>query len=194
MLKQQQTELIKRAQAGDLQARNELIEENMGLVHMALKKYLWPHEGPRSGWLGLGVEAFIRALSSYDLARRRELSTYVVPAIKFIVWQERHRLKSQRRRESDMPVPVWRLDASKHAVYGKDELNKLRASFGKLPTRLQHVLYGRMSGKTFEAIGNGLGLTRERIRQHEVKAHKELRRMMGVSAASAINPNPNPNS
>lgn len=53
---------------------------------------------------------------------------------------------------------------------------------GVLSEREQHILNARAHGQTLEQIGQDLGLTRERIRQIEMKAHHRFR------AIKATNP------
>ena len=73
-------ELIRRSQDGDKAARDILIEENMGLIHHVVKRFL-----------GRGVEAedlfqigavgLVKAVDRFDLSFGVRLSTYAVPMI-----------------------------------------------------------------------------------------------------------------
>jgi RNA polymerase sporulation-specific sigma factor len=73
-------ELISRSQEGDKEARELLIEENMGLVHHVAKRFL-----------GRGVEAedliqigsmgLLKAVDRFDLSFGVKFSTYAVPMI-----------------------------------------------------------------------------------------------------------------
>ena len=73
-------ELIRRSQAGDKEAREILIEENMGLIHHVVKRFL-----------GRGVEAedlfqigaigLVKAVDRFDLSFGVRFSTYAVPMI-----------------------------------------------------------------------------------------------------------------
>ena len=73
-------ELIRRSQDGDKEARETLIEENMGLVHHVVKRFL-----------GRGVEAedlfqigsigLLKAADRFDLSFGVRFSTYAVPMI-----------------------------------------------------------------------------------------------------------------
>ena len=72
--------LIERSQAGDKEAREILIEENMGLIHHVVKRFL-----------GRGVEAedlfqigaigLVKAVDRFDLSFGVRFSTYAVPMI-----------------------------------------------------------------------------------------------------------------
>lgn len=73
-------ELIRRSQEGDKEARETLIEENMGLIHHVVKRFL-----------GRGVEAedlfqigaigLVKAVDRFDLSFGVRFSTYAVPMI-----------------------------------------------------------------------------------------------------------------
>ena len=73
-------ELIRRSQDGDKAARDILIEENMGLIHHVVKRFL-----------GRGVEAedlfqigavgLVKAVDRFDLSFGVHFSTYAVPMI-----------------------------------------------------------------------------------------------------------------
>ena len=73
-------ELIRRSQEGDKEARETLIEENMGLIHHVVKRFL-----------GRGVEAedlfqigaigLVNAVDRFDLSFDVRFSTYAVPMI-----------------------------------------------------------------------------------------------------------------
>lgn len=73
-------ELIVRSQAGDKEAREILVEKNLGLVHHIVKRFL-----------GRGIEAedlfqigsigLIKAIDKFDLSYDVKFSTYAVPMI-----------------------------------------------------------------------------------------------------------------
>ena len=73
-------ELIRRSRDGDKEARETLIEENMGLIHHVVKRFL-----------GRGVEAedlfqigaigLVKAVDRFDLSFDVRFSTYAVPMI-----------------------------------------------------------------------------------------------------------------
>lgn len=73
-------ELIRRSQDGDKAARETLIEENLGLIHHVVKRFL-----------GIGVEAedlfqigavgLVKAVDRFDLSFGVRFSTYAVPMI-----------------------------------------------------------------------------------------------------------------
>ena len=72
--------LIAKAQAGDIQARDILIEENLGLVHHIVKRFVGrgydAEDLFQTGTIGL-----IKAIDHFDLSFDVKFSTYAVPLI-----------------------------------------------------------------------------------------------------------------
>ncbi len=64
---------------------------------------------------------------------------------------------------------------------GSDVVEQVRQGIKCLPLPDKEIVELRMSGKTLEQIAQAKGLTRERIRQIEFRAHAKLRRWMGDS-------------
>lgn len=72
--------LIKKAQAGDKSARNELITCNLRLVLSVLQKYLGRGESP-DDLFQVGVIGLIKAIDNFDTTMDVRFSTYAVPMI-----------------------------------------------------------------------------------------------------------------
>jgi len=81
--------LVRRAQAGDLAARNELIEANYGLILSAVN-------GPnlygadRDVYISYATEAFIRCVKSFDPDKGTHLSTYVCGSMRKEIYRAYH--------------------------------------------------------------------------------------------------------
>ncbi|MCI7321775.1 MAG: sigma-70 family RNA polymerase sigma factor [Lachnospiraceae bacterium] len=71
---------LERAQQGDRQSRDQLVTENMGLVHMAAKRFrgrgVEAEELVQIGAIGL-----IKAIDNFDCRQPYQFSTYAVPMI-----------------------------------------------------------------------------------------------------------------
>ena len=73
-------ELIRRAQAGDAQATEQLVEENTGLVWAVARRFLG--RGTEAEDLyQLGCLGFLKAVEGFDLEYGTQFSTYAVPKI-----------------------------------------------------------------------------------------------------------------
>ena len=72
--------LIKRAQAGEKESREVLIEQNLGLVHHIVKRFL--NRGYEAEDLfQIGVVGLIKAIDKFNTSFEVKFSTYAVPLI-----------------------------------------------------------------------------------------------------------------
>ena len=73
-------ELIKRAHEGDKEARETLVEENMGLVYTIVKRFAGRgHE--MEDLVQIGSIGLIKAIDKFDTSFDVRFSTYAVPMI-----------------------------------------------------------------------------------------------------------------
>lgn len=72
--------LIERSQAGDKEAREILIEENLGLVRHIVKRFIGRGYDPED-LFQIGCIGLIKAIDKFDLQFDVRLSTYAVPMI-----------------------------------------------------------------------------------------------------------------
>ena len=73
-------ELIRRSQDGDKEARDTLIQENMGLVHHVVRRFLG--RGAEAEDLAqIGAIGLMKAIERFDLSYEVRFSTYAVPMI-----------------------------------------------------------------------------------------------------------------
>lgn len=74
------TELIRRAQEGDKAARDQMISDNLGLVHSIVKRFE-NRGGDREELFQTGCIGLIKAIEKFDLSLQLAFSTYAVPMI-----------------------------------------------------------------------------------------------------------------
>ena len=73
-------ELIKKSQAGDMQAREMLVNENTGLIWAVVRRFVG--RGTEAEDLyQLGCVGFLKAVDGFDLEFGTQFSTYAVPKI-----------------------------------------------------------------------------------------------------------------
>ena len=77
--KEQETALVEKMNAGDKQAKTQLIEHNMRLVAHIVKKYSSTAEA--DDLISAGSIGLIKALNSYNLEKGASLSTYAARCI-----------------------------------------------------------------------------------------------------------------
>lgn len=75
-----QEELILRAQSGDQDAKQQLVEENSGLVWSVARRFLGRGAEPDDLYQ-LGCLGFLKAVEGFDLEYGTQFSTYAVPKI-----------------------------------------------------------------------------------------------------------------
>lgn len=73
-------ELILRSQEGDKRAREQLIEENMGLIHHVVKRFLG-RGAEAEDLFQIGAIGLVKAVDRFDLSFGVKFSTYAVPLI-----------------------------------------------------------------------------------------------------------------
>lgn len=74
------TVLIERAQAGEKEAREVLIEQNLGLVHHIVKRF-WGRGYEAEDLFQVGVIGLMKAIDKFDTDYEVRFSTYAVPLI-----------------------------------------------------------------------------------------------------------------
>ena len=73
-------ELIRRSQDGDKEARDTLIQENMGLVHHVVRRFLG-RGAEAEDLTQIGAIGLMKAIERFDLSYEVRFSTYAVPMI-----------------------------------------------------------------------------------------------------------------
>ena len=74
------TEQIRQAHAGDKDARNRLVAENLGLVHAVTRRF--EHRGhDREELFQIGCIGLMKAIDNFDTTLQVKFSTYAVPMI-----------------------------------------------------------------------------------------------------------------
>ena len=73
-------ELIRRAQSGDREASQRLVQENAGLIWSVARRYFGRGVEPEDLYQ-LGCVGFLKAIEGFDLSFGTQFSTYAVPKI-----------------------------------------------------------------------------------------------------------------
>lgn len=72
--------LLRRAADGDEGARNQIVQDNLGLVHHVVKRFAnWNYE--REELFQVGCIGLLKAIDHFDLSYQVQFSTYAVPMI-----------------------------------------------------------------------------------------------------------------
>ena len=175
--------LFEQAQGGCAASLNELMQRHEKLVHFVVQRQ-WLHTLPYEEAVQAGRRGLWRAILGYDPGRGRAFSTYAYVAIMKYVWAA---VKAEQRRlQREVPLSIlvryyYRSGNDPAGMREQQEIaESLQALVKRLPRRLGLVIrcYYGLQGKepqTLQAIGEQLGLTRERVRQLRQEALVWLR-------------------
>ena len=131
-------ELISRSQQGDLQAKEQLVTENAGLIWSVTKRFMG--RGVESDDLyQLGCLGFIKAVDGFDLEFGTQFSTYAVPKIAGEI---------RRYLRDDGAVKISR-SIKEQAIRIHTTQNSLRNLLGREPTVMEISAH---TGLTVEQI------------------------------------------
>ena len=106
--------LIGKSQSGDKEAREVLIEKNLGLVHHIVKRFLGRGYDPED-LFQIGVIGLMKAIDKFDLKLEVRFSTYAVP---MIIGEIRRYLRDN----NSVRVSRSMRDTAYHAMQAKERL------------------------------------------------------------------------
>jgi RNA polymerase sigma factor (sigma-70 family) len=192
------TSQLRKIEALLLQAnvvKNRIIRANLRLVVSIAKKHLG---GPQSLFelISDGNVALMRAVEKFDYARGFRFSTYASWAIMRNFARSVPKERCQLDHFSTGNEEVLDIAASLRS-YDPNEANlpELRESIEVMLSHLsprertilsEHYGLAEAGGKTFDQLGQRLGISKERVRQIELKALKKLRRIVKPEQADLL--------
>lgn len=187
-------ELIRRSQEGDKEAREILIEENMGLIHHVVKRFL-----------GRGVEAedlfqigaigLVKAVDRFDLSFQVRFSTYAVPMIageikRFL--RDDSMIKLSRSLK-ELAIRASRLREQILMERGEEPgLEELAGCLGVEPEDLVQAMDGSAEVESLQKIvyqGDGEGLSlMDKVEQGKDEEETLLRQLLLEQLLSSLEP------
>lgn len=108
--------LLRQAQAGDKEAREVLVEKNLGLVHHIVKRFLGRGYDAED-LFQIGSIGLMKAIDKFDLSYEVKFSTYAVP---MIIGEIRRFLRDN----NSIRVSRSLKDTAYKAIYAKENLTK----------------------------------------------------------------------
>ncbi len=81
---------LERAAAGDLEARNILIERNLRLVAHIMKKY-YAQTADQEDLISIGTIGLIKAISTFDAGKGIRLATYAARCVENAILSQRNK-------------------------------------------------------------------------------------------------------
>ena len=77
---EKERECLERCAAGDLEARNLLVEHNLRLVAHIIKKY-YTQSGDQEDLISIGTIGLIKGISTFDASKGARLATYAARCV-----------------------------------------------------------------------------------------------------------------
>jgi RNA polymerase primary sigma factor len=178
---------IERLQAEALAIKNRIIGANLRLVVSIAKKYARPTNNLFE-LISDGNMSLIRAVEKFDVARGFKFSTYATWAIaknfSRTIPEETYRRNRYVTGHSDLfeAAADDRGDAYQQESDHRRSQEIVREMLGGLTDRERRILVSRYGiggadKQTLQELGRELRITKERVRQIEVRARDKLRRM-----------------
>ena len=185
---------LERAAAGDLEARNVLVERNLRLVAHIMKKY-YASESDQEDLISIGTIGLIKAVSSYRLDKNIRLATYASRCIENEILMH---FRAGRKRAQDVSLSELIETGTDGAalelqdvVAGEEDLleelssrenaRRLRAAVEAVLTdqerevvSMRYGLFGRQPQKQREVAAH-LGISRSYVSRIEKRALERLR-------------------
>ena len=96
----EEQEYLEKAAAGDLEARNILIERNLRLVAHIMKKY-YAQPSDQEDLISIGTIGLIKAVSTFDAGKGIRLATYAARCVENEILMH---FRSQRKSASDVSL------------------------------------------------------------------------------------------
>ena len=190
----EEQEYLEKAAAGDLEARNILIERNLRLVAHIMKKY-YAQTSDQEDLISIGTIGLIKAVSTFDAGKGIRLATYAARCVENEILMH---FRSQRKSASDVSLSdyietgkdgtalslmdvVCQDDDMFDRISSREDVRLLRQYMGEvLDDRVQKVLtlrYG-LDGKEplpQREVAQQCNISRSYISRIEKKALEKLR-------------------
>lgn len=189
---------LERSAAGDLEARNILIEHNLRLVAHIMKKY-YAQTSDQEDLISIGTIGLIKAVSTFDSSKGIRLATYAARCVENEILMH---FRSQRKSAQDVSLSDY-IETGKDGtalslmdvvcqdddlfdhVSTREDARLLRQYMGRyLDEREQQVLclrYG-LDGKApmpQREVASACGVSRSYVSRIEKKALEKLRAAFG---------------
>ena len=93
---EEEQQYLEQAAAGDLTARNQLIEHNLRLVAHVVKKY-YTQSADQEDLISIGTIGLIKAISTFDHTKGARLATYAARCIENAILSQRNKLNLEAK-------------------------------------------------------------------------------------------------
>ena len=201
----EEQEYLEKAAAGDLEARNILIERNLRLVAHIMKKY-YAQTSDQEDLISIGTIGLIKAVSTFDAGKGIRLATYAARCIdNELLMMFRARKKSARDVSLYEPIGTDRegneislldvieyadpeipekIDLKDNIVYLYEVMHQILTARERQVLTMRYGLYGRQSVTQRETAAI-LGISRSYVSRIEKTAVQKLQKAFEKSGKSS---------
>ena len=181
-----QLDKIEGLQAEAQETRNQIIEANLRLVFSLAKRYASVGSAAFDEFMGEGHVTLMRAVEKFDFSRGVKFSTYATWAVVNGCNALLKKQSAANRHAFSQPMDGVEDSVADHRVTVGEErsVQELRHAVGKLllglNSRERAIIEARFGfdlhqSPTLKELGEGLGISKERVRQLQQRALEKLR-------------------
>lgn len=194
----EEQEMLQRSMAGDIEARNILIEKNMRLVAHMIKKYM-SKDRETQDLISVGTIGLIKAVNSFKPEKSIKLATY---AAKCIDNELLMMLRAEKRKSKEVSMydPIGTdkegNEISLIEIVGEEttdvvddyiffqRIECIRKNIDNILTKREQIIikyrYGLQDGNEYtqNELAKMLGISRSYVSRIEKKALEKLRKML----------------
>lgn len=194
----EEQEMLQRSMAGDIEARNILIEKNMRLVAHMIKKYM-SKDRETQDLISVGTIGLIKAVNSFKPEKSIKLATY---AAKCIDNELLMMLRAEKRKSKEVSMydPIGTdkegNEISLIEIVGEEttdvvddyifsqRIKCIRKNIDNILTKREQIIikyrYGLQDGNEYtqNELAKMLGISRSYVSRIEKKALEKLRKML----------------
>lgn len=193
LTEQQEQEYLKRAAAGDLEARNILIERNLRLVAHIMKKY-YTQSADQEDLISIGTIGLMKGIMTFDATKGARLATYAARCVENEILMY---FRSRKKSAADVSLSDY-IETGKDGnalsimdvIYVEDDLFdnlSARENYARLYTLMDRCLtarerkflylrygLGEQKPKTQREVAAEFGISRSYVSRIEKKALQKL--------------------
>ena len=179
--------------------RNWIVKANTRLV-MSIVSHFADDKNPFDELLSEGIECLLKAVEKFDYDRGYRFSTYATMAIRREVFRLIQRTHRDHKRFTTGTSAVLDEQIDTHPLTGRTEAalttlnHRIAGMLDRLDEREQFIVKARYgltdigNKPTFSRLGNVLGISKERVRQLEMRAMSKLRDLTREFRLASVGP------
>lgn len=177
--KEEEFDLIEKSKAGDIEARNILIERNLRLVAHVVKKYKSVNIDPED-LISIGTIGLIKAVSTFDNNKGIRLATYAAKCIENEILMT---LRSEKKLKNEISLhePLG-TDKEGNSIYLIDVIKyECEEIIGKIDKEQKIEILKKIWDKTLQCREKKIIELRYGIMDNEHKTQREIAKELGIS-------------